>query len=90
MGTVEQRLAEISARLKVITPPPWIVMPELCGPEGQGVYNEDGGPICEVGDPYPRGKNRPQENMAFIAHAPDDVRWLLNVLRGVLGLEPDL
>jgi hypothetical protein len=34
------------------------------------VYQVDsGGPICDVSDPYPRGDNKPQENMMFIAQA---------------------
>ncbi len=49
---------------------PWEVFPPLCGPEGQTVYQVDsGGPICDVSDPYPRGDNKPQENMMFIAQA---------------------
>lgn len=49
---------------------PWILFPEKCGPEGQWVLHEDGGgEICEVGDPYPRGDNKPQQNMEFIAAA---------------------
>jgi hypothetical protein len=67
----------ITARLAAITPPPWILLPPLCGPDGQAIYNEDGGCICEVGDPYPRGDNHPQENMEFIAHAPADIAALL-------------
>ncbi len=52
------------------TPGPWIIHPELCGPGGQSVYQEAGfGPICDVSDPYPRGDNRPQQNMEFIAMA---------------------
>ena len=52
------------------TPGPWEVFPPLCGPEGQTVYQVDsGGPICDVSDPYPRGDNKPQENMMFIAQA---------------------
>ena len=52
------------------TPGPWIVMPEKCGPDGQTVYQEESlGPICDVGDPYPRGGNHPTENMHFIAMA---------------------
>ena len=70
-------LAAIQARLDGITPPPWFMAPDLIGPEGAGIYNEDGGCICEVGDPYPRGNNNPQENMVFIAHAPEDIRALL-------------
>lgn len=43
---------------------PWAV------DKGLSVYHgESGGTICDVGDPYPRGKNRPSENMRFIAEA---------------------
>lgn len=74
------REVEIIERLKKITPLPWFLEPENCGPGGQGIFNEDGGPIVEVGDPYPRGNNHPQENMDFIVHAPEDVEWLLTEL----------
>jgi hypothetical protein len=58
------------AMLAALSPYPWVLMPKRCGPDGQGVFTADMGPICEVGDPYPRGDNHPQENMAFIAVAP--------------------
>ena len=68
----------IKARRAAITEPPWILIPELCGPEGQGVFQAASlGCICEVGDPYPRGDNCPQENMEFIANAPNDIDALL-------------
>ena len=51
------------------TPGPWHLAPPKCGPDGQGVYANDLGCVCEVGDPYPRGNNHPQENMEFIAEA---------------------
>ena len=52
------------------TPGPWDVFPEVCGSEGQTVFQvESGGDICDVADPYPRGENRPTENMQFIAEA---------------------
>ena len=79
------RLDEIQARADAATDGPWVLMPPLCGPDGQGVYEtEDYGPICEVGDPYPRGRNNPQENMEFIAHARADVPRLVAALRAVL------
>lgn len=82
VGYPMNRLEEIEKRLDAITPPPWILMPELCGPEGQGVYEDATmGPICEVGDPYPRGSNNPQENMEFIVNAPEDMRWLLETVK---------
>jgi len=39
---------------------------------------ESGGQICEVGDPYPRGDNNPQENMEFIANARTDLPAVLD------------
>lgn len=73
-----EQLNAIKERAEKATPGPWLVAPEKCGPEGQGVYESDGfGCICEVGDPYPRGNNRPQENMEFIAHAREDVPALV-------------
>lgn len=74
----QEQLNVIKQRAENATPGPWLVAPEKCGPEGQGVYESDGfGCICEVGDPYPRGNNRPQENMVFIANAREDVPALV-------------
>lgn len=71
-------LEPIKKRLGAITPGPWILAPEKCGPDGQGVFQESSlGPICEVGDPYPRGDNHPQENMEFIVSAPTDIAALV-------------
>ena len=84
------RLNEIEARANAATRGPWHVAPELCGPDGQGVYTEDFGPVCEVGDPYPRGDNNPQESMYFIAHARTDVPALVAAPRAVLEVHaPD-
>lgn len=74
----QEQLNAIKQRAENATPGPWLVAPEKCSPEGQGVYESDGfGCICEVGDPYPRGNNRPQENMVFIANAREDVPALV-------------
>jgi hypothetical protein len=49
---------------------PWIALPAMCGPDGMEVYQvESMGCICLVGDPRPRGENRPTANMHFIAAA---------------------
>lgn len=75
----QEQLNAIKERVAKATPGPWLVAPEKCGPEGQGVYESDGfGCICEVGDPYPRGNNRPQDNMEFIAHTREDVPLLVS------------
>lgn len=47
------------------TPGPWAVDDGFL----DVISEENGGPICEVGDPYPRGDNHPKENMQFIAEA---------------------
>lgn len=74
----QEQLNAIKERTEKATQGPWIVAPEECGSEGQGVYESEGfGCICEVGDPYPRGNNRPQENMDFIANAREDVPTLV-------------
>jgi hypothetical protein len=55
---------------KKATPGPWIALPAMCGPDGMEVYQvESMGCICLVGDPRPRGENRPTANMHFIAAA---------------------
>jgi hypothetical protein len=75
------RVEAIHERWKSTTQGTWVVMPPVCGPDGQGVYHDESmGLICEVGDPYPRGDNRPQENMEFIAFAHADVPWLCEQL----------
>lgn len=75
-----ERLDEIRERLSKITDRPWALVPEQCGPGGQAIVELDsGGPIVEVGDPYPRGNNRPQENMEFFLHAADDIEYLLEM-----------
>lgn len=56
------------------TPGPWTAdTPSEQNPDGTwGVYEDSAfGPICYVGDPYPRSHNRPAENMLLIAAAPD-------------------
>ncbi|MEX3713516.1 hypothetical protein ABFV99_14025 [Cytobacillus horneckiae] len=76
-----EQLAEIRQRADAATEGPWAVFPDKCGPEGQGVFNDENfGCICEVGDPYPRGNNKPTENMNFIASARTDVPALLDMI----------
>lgn len=71
-------LEAIKRRRAAITPLPWALVPEVCGPDGQMLVQVTSmGCIVEVGDPYPRGDNRPQENMAFFLHAPTDIDALL-------------
>lgn len=80
-------LRPIRERAEAATAGPWRVAPEYCGPDGQGVYQvESGGCVCEVGDPYPRGGNRPGESMRFIAHARADVPALLAEVERLRGL----
>lgn len=80
-------LDPIKRRLAAITPGPWILAPEKCGPQGQGVYQESSlGPICEVGDPYPRGDNHPQENMEFITSSPTDIAALVAEVERLNGV----
>lgn len=80
MSDEPKQASEILARDKAVcdaaTEGPWQLMPPLCGPDGCGCYGTgtldpkaDDIPVCEVADPYPRGDNRPQENMEFIAAA---------------------
>lgn len=61
------------------TPGPWMHdKPADCGSEPTwGVWDTNsGGPICFVGDPYPRGENAPFENMVAIAALP----WMYDAL----------
>jgi len=80
---------------KGATPGPWEVFPEVCGPEGQTVFQvESGGDICDVADPYPRGENRPTANMHFIAEArqgwPEAIRRAKDAEERVAWLEKRL
>ena len=78
----DERLAAMQARCDAATRGPWIVMPDVCGPDGMGVYQEHSlGQICEVADPYPRVGNRPTENMVFTAHARTDLPDALAEIR---------
>lgn len=64
MSETKRDLAADLAICNAATPGPWAVGSEL------SVYQAAlGGTICDVGDPYPRGDNRPCENMRFIAEA---------------------
>jgi hypothetical protein len=83
MTMTDDELDAILARADAATPAPWFVLPERCGPDGQGIFNEDGGCICEVGDPYKRGDNHPQENMVFIAASRTDVPTLVAEVRSL-------
>ena len=69
----EARIAKIRERLSKITPGPWRRGQEgnlrVYGPDGRG---EDSGLLANV-------FKRP-ENATFIAHAPDDVEYLLSRL----------
>lgn len=78
-------LAAIKARAEGATHGPWILAPVLCGPNGQGVYCPDLGKVAEVGDPYPRQCNNPQESMEFIAHARTDVPALVAEVERLRG-----
>lgn len=75
-----EQVKVIQQRAEKATLGPWILAPELCGPDGQGVYTTGGGKICEVGDAYPRGDNNPQESMDFITHAREDIPALCQAL----------
>lgn len=62
----DDQLAQWDKLCEEATEGPWELFPKLCGPDGQTVMCPEGGPICEVGDPYPRSSNKPQENMELI------------------------
>lgn len=69
----DAELDAFEALANAATHGPWIVAPEHCDDDGQGVYTDPGaeccgaGKVCEVGDPYARGCNNPEESMRFIA-----------------------
>jgi hypothetical protein len=80
----EDRIAAIRARLEAATPGPWVHDEEGymgCGEVytmGEGV--EGGNIAAPSGDCYPRSGYSPKEDMEFIAHAPDDIAYLLGEL----------
>lgn len=80
-------LLEMERVTEAATHGPWIVIPERCGPEGQGVYTDPGADccggahVCEVGDPEPRRCNRPEQTMRFIAAARMWVPLLIGEVR---------
>ena len=90
MTTVaKDRIAEIRERVEKATPGPWnwehrgvwTEHPDgLFGPilDQPGPKDAAKGTLGYVGDSYPRGINCPSENMEFIAHAREDVPFLLD------------
>lgn len=80
MNEVEQRLREIEERVSKATPGPWRAVCEATAEEtacGRDVYSLTGPEWVEEGDYSFFGEHDAQ----FIAHARDDVPWLLSLLR---------
>lgn len=80
MNEVEQRLREIEERVSKATPGPWRAVCEATAEEtacGRDVYSLTGPEWVEEGDYSFFGEDDAQ----FIAHARDDVPWLLSLLR---------
>jgi len=94
-----KRLKEITGRLKVITPYPWEVIPdirsdvvqtEIWSVSRQGGFENEGeiirrvhyryGHIAEFAKNYGdgRGMGSALDDAEFIAHAPEDIRLLLD------------
>ena len=81
-------LARWSTEADAATHGPWVVFrveevttspdAECCG----------SGPVCDVGDPYPRGCNRPAETMRFIAHSRTLVPLLIAEVRRLRAALP--
>lgn len=71
---------ELERLAKAATPGPWMADDvQERGSDGRwGVWHVASlGPICRVGDPYPRGDNNPSENMDYIAALSPDVALAL-------------
>ena len=85
--TADSRTEEIRARLDAATPGPWEVEGQGPGPNSKHMgcgevwtANPDlfGGSIAmPAGDCYPRSGYSPGDDMTLIAHAPDDLAYLL-------------
>lgn len=77
-----KRLSEIRERLEKATPGPWVMF-------GGGGYVSVGvHRVCEITEKIPGashgpGWNQNSDNYQFIAHAPSDIRYLLEQLEGV-------
>lgn len=76
------RLAEIKARLAAATPGPWAeqLHPEISPPHKPRVHGHmDTTLVCEVGnaEDWVRAYDEWQANADFIAHAPEDIAWLV-------------
>lgn len=77
--TTPEKLMELKQLHSQTTPAPWYAdPPQERGPMGWGIFNEDGGSIFEVGDPYPRGNNKPSENTDFTVAAHEAVPPLID------------
>lgn len=58
--------------------------------DDKGVFTADGaGPICWVGDAYPRGDNHPTENMAYIAALGTHGEAMARVVEAARRLKED-
>lgn len=74
---IKQRLEEIEARAAKATPGPWEwTEREWCGPPWAHVVAQDGAVFGLIADVYDRD---------FILHAPEDVPWLCQVIRQLIG-----
>jgi hypothetical protein len=82
-----KRLDEIEARLKAATPGPW-----EADEDGQIthsamqvaiVFSADDFP-CADPDETPELRGECEANIALVAHAPDDIAYLLKLVRGIV------
>ena len=82
----EQRLAEIAARLHAATPGPWRWRENYLEVEGSyGDPKRDWTVIADdgsAGGEYSQTLVPESPNGQFIAHAPEDIAFLLDLVRG--------
>ena len=76
-GESDGRIAEIEVRLKAVTPGPWESRAKLYG---RAVYAGDD-EVCECSG-YTQSPAQALANADMIEHAPDDIAYLLRVLKG--------
>lgn len=79
----DEKIAEIEARLKAATPGPWGCIFEQFHDYVQAAPDNQPSNIVARISPYGTSDTTRHFNSLFIAHAPSDIAYLLERLRGV-------
>lgn len=84
----EKRIQEIKERLQATTPGAWKRWEpdeDYLGDESPSVETDDGEFICQTATEYGKVRTTAEADAVFIAHAKEDVTWLLEQLEVQFG-----